>query len=184
MDDPKVIEIINKLIIIHQGKKFAYFGAEDIGQEIRLICCRKIDGYQPRRAKAEGYYKGLEHWLNRVITNGLRNLYRDHMGGAIKHYKNDGEFEAEVRSQIANPLSLEDQYYYNADSVQFTEGPYGGDTMGADQLATAKYLGRQLSEECRIIMDAIASNCENISQHYRNKLLAALSDINGGLDKE
>lgn len=168
MEDPKIKEIVDKIVIIHQGKTFGYFDHNDVAQEIRLMCYRKIDGYKIDRSTGGEYYKGLEHWLNRIIANGLRNLYRDNMGGAIKHYKTDGPFDAEKRAAIAAAASLEDNYYYNA-TTNTSQKSFNEPTAAE----TVKAVAAALDEEARVVMDALASGCETITKHYRDKLIAA-----------
>ena len=165
-------------MVIHQGKVFGYFDSVDIAQEVRLLCYRKLDAYRGDRSRVTDYYKGLEHWLNRVVTNGLRNLYRDNMGGAIKHYKNDSEIDVEKRAALAGAVSLEESYYYNADAAVFKGEPEPDD----DMRRAAAYVASRLDDHGKIIMAAIGSGCETVGQHYRGRLMEALKVINDELD--
>jgi hypothetical protein len=173
MNDPKIVQIVDKIVIIHQGKTFAHFDSCDIAQEIRLMCCRKLDGYNVERAKPEDYYKGLEHWLNRVVRNGLRNLYRDNMGGAVRRYKGDTDDLVEQRSKLAHAASLEEGYYHNANLAVDTRvsTDYEFDTG-------YKYMVGRLDAMDNIVLEAIGGGCEVVGHHYRGRLLANLKVIN------
>jgi len=69
--------VISKVAQNHKNKAFAYYTEEDIYQEIWIMALEKLYKFKPNRGKTKNIEKSLEHWLNAVISNQLKNLYRD-----------------------------------------------------------------------------------------------------------
>jgi len=63
--------IINKIADQRKDKgAFAYFESKDIYQEVWKLCMEALESYNPSKGE-------LEHFLNKHISNRLKNLKRD-----------------------------------------------------------------------------------------------------------
>lgn len=62
--------VIDRIVERCKAQPFAYFTEEDIRQEIHVICLTAIEHYKASKGP-------LENYLQRCVTNRLKNLRRD-----------------------------------------------------------------------------------------------------------
>lgn len=143
----------------HKNKEFGIFDQDDIKQQTRLICWQKVNEFDFTRRKAKNAEQALENWLNRVVSNRLKNLYRDNVKGYNKQFKSDcGEIDKKKRESLLNPASLSDiieDGFYDIDNLENKE--------------VVDMIINNLTAENIDILDAMFSG-ENIGSYYKKKL--------------
>jgi DNA-directed RNA polymerase specialized sigma24 family protein len=78
-------EDIERLVSMKCGLyKIPGYEREDVGQEIRMVCVRAIQKYDPTKNHSTPF-----HFLARCVDNRLRNLLRDNGATIAKSKKND-----------------------------------------------------------------------------------------------
>lgn len=77
MTKDEMMEVIFKIAENHKNKDFGYFTKEDIKQEVWVIALNALSKYQFERGTQKDEKKAFEHWMNRVVANRLKTLYRD-----------------------------------------------------------------------------------------------------------
>ncbi len=90
--------VIDKIVERCRAQPFAYFTEDDIRQEIHVICLSAIEHYCPSKGP-------LENYLQRCVTNRLKNLRRDKY---FRPPRNNLDVNGETRDRInlVNALPL------------------------------------------------------------------------------
>lgn len=150
----EIYEIITKVAKNHRNKKFLYLTEEDIEYKAWEIALEQIQDFNVKRGKVENPKKCLEHWLNAVVSNRLKNYYRD-------------EFEVKKKSKVMSASSLTyDVDVHDTNDLAFTfENKELWDLIISN--LSANYLD---------ILDAVLSG-EKISPYYKTKLQSKIRTI-------
>lgn len=77
LDKQVIHEIIARVAKNHTAKAFDGYAPEDIEQEAWVIALKNIENFDFKKSKVSDEAKGLEHFLNIVVSSRLKNLYRD-----------------------------------------------------------------------------------------------------------
>ena len=77
MTEQEIYEVIAKVAKNHRAKKFGSYSSEDIEQEVWIIALEKMPDFELDKVLVKDPQKKLEHWLNTVVSNRLKNFYRD-----------------------------------------------------------------------------------------------------------
>ncbi len=140
--------IIEKIAARMRGQTFAYFEADDVAQEVRIICLRVLNKYNPQAGL-------LENYLQKCVTNRLKNLKRDRYFRPTLGEANG----ARNRINIVNALPLG-----GGDIPPSLEGrPMGSASFGSDPLQNLvmaemeTYLNEHLAEEDRTDLERLRS---------------------------
>ena len=80
--------MITKVAANHRNKTFGHYLEEDIEQEVWIIALEKLPDFVPNRGTQKDVKRSFEYWLNAVISNRLKNLYRDRFVVPNKYIKN------------------------------------------------------------------------------------------------
>jgi hypothetical protein len=71
------MEVMTKVVKNHRNKAFGIYTEDDIEQEAWTIILEKLPDFAYDRSKVKDVKKSLEHWLNTILSNRLKNLFRD-----------------------------------------------------------------------------------------------------------
>lgn len=77
LDKKTINEIIAKVARNHISKAFDYYEQEDIEQEVWVIALQKLGDFDFEKSTVVDEAQALERFLNTVVSNRLKNLYRD-----------------------------------------------------------------------------------------------------------
>lgn len=166
LSDQQIINIIDRVASFHKNKVFLHFDSNDIEQQVRLTCWQKINGFDPSRRKNNNKIEqALENWLNRIVSNRLKNLYRDHVKIVQKDFKKDDEFSKQKRQNLLMPVSLSE----------------GIDICGIDSnnIEFQELLGiivDNIDHELFDILEALLSG-EIIGDYYKKRLFQAITKV-------
>lgn len=162
----EILEVIHKVALNHQAKKFDYHTEEDIYQEVWVICWSKMEEFNPDRGTTTKQAQALENWLNRVVATRLANFYRDNFG--VKHRKlkcDKSETEHQKRINLSHPIDLSfasEVSQLLPHSVNYTEELWQYILSCAD---------KHISE----LLQSILSG-EHLNSYYRLKLVNFLNN--------
>lgn len=165
LPENKIIAVIDKVAHFYKNKGFLYFDSVDIEQQAKLICWNKINEFDPRRKKIDNIEEALEHWLNRIVSNRLKNLYRDHVGIVHRDFKRDTEFTKECRINLLNPVNIAESYNLcdiDLNSTEFKE--------------LLQIIVDNIDHELFDVLEALLSG-ENIGDYYKKKLFIEVTKI-------
>lgn len=172
LTEQEQIEVIQKVVGNHRNKDFGIYSPEDIEQEAWVIVLSKIDEFVPLRGTQKDIKKSLEHWLNPVVSNRLKNHFRD------KFLVPQGMIKGK-REKIPNNLmsALDLAFAYEDKSTIFFED------MDLDIWDT---IVRDLDPALSDVLDAVLSG-EVIGCYHKTKLfrkiravIAGYKDSHGG----
>lgn len=140
--------IIEKIAARMRGQTFAYFEPDDVAQEVRLICLRALDKYEAQAGP-------LENYLQRCVTNRLKNVKRD------RYFRPTAGRPGGARNRIniVNALPL------GGGDIPFSlEGkPMGSASFGCDPLQNLvmaemeTYLYEHLAADDRVDLERLRS---------------------------
>ncbi len=109
MDKNRLLEraspIIKKIAENRKNQKFAYYEGVDVAQEVWVFCLEALERYDPSKSPDVPLDKQIEHFLNRHVTNRLKNLMRD------RYFRPEAEEVrsgyAKARMNLVNALPLD-----------------------------------------------------------------------------
>ena len=154
MSKEEIYEVITKVAKNHCKKKFAYLTEDDIENKAWEIALKQLPEFVVSKGKAKNPAKSLEHWLNAVVSNRLKNYYRD-------------EFEVKNKSQIVSPVSLDTTMDTPDLNIGFVD-IYNSEFWNL--------IIRNLSDNYLDILEAILSG-EKVNTYYKNKLQTKIKVI-------
>jgi DNA-directed RNA polymerase specialized sigma24 family protein len=131
------IQDIVEYLVKTKSRSYAFdcYSYEDIAQEIRIICLKKIEKFDPEKTDPEKW----QNFFGRCVDNGLKNLKRDNYIRTSSPYKKTfheledsdespeaqrirklyGDFQKRIKAQIgiihARPISLMGEIKNNAE---------------------------------------------------------------------
>ena len=149
----EILEIINKVVLNHSNKEFDGFLKEDIIQECWLMSLKQLNKFDIKKTKNSDPKKALEHWLNKVLSNRLKNFYRD------KHV---------VPKKNFNCVSID-----NNEILNFLSG---SDVNNIIYSELFNYILNNLDEEKVYILECILSG-ESINSYYKNKIIKLIKEL-------
>ena len=99
-----ISEIVEYLVRTKsRSYSFDCFTADDIGQEIRIICLLKLDKFDPEKTEPEKW----QNFFGRCVDHGLKNLKRDNYIRTSSPYKKKFEqLEDSDKSEDAEKVRL------------------------------------------------------------------------------
>ena len=161
-----LLEVIQKIAVIHRKKTFAYFTEEDIESQVVLICLEQIKYYEPLKGAGHTTLNSIERWLNRVTKNRLSNYYRD-------NYSSVNEKHKKTRASLNNCLDLDNVNTTRDSSVHsFEEDPTYALRLNEFREFVEKNLPQDILEIYYACLDE-----ENVSSYYKSKLTSEMSDV-------
>lgn len=98
--------IIAKIAKNRRGQKFAYYEGVDVEQEVWVFCLQALERYDQSKATPDiSVEKQIEHFLNKHVTNRLKNLMRD------KYFRPESDESctghARIRMNLINALPID-----------------------------------------------------------------------------
>lgn len=119
MDKNQLLEraspIIKKIAKIRKNQKFAYYEGVDVEQEVWVFCLEALERYDPSKSPDIPLNKQIEHFLNRHVTNRLKNLMRDRYFRPEAEEVSSGY--AKIRMNLINALPLHNRDINKKDVV-------------------------------------------------------------------
>lgn len=108
LSQKEVESVIIKVANNHANKHFGSYQSDDIIQQASMICWQKLPEFQIKRAKDKNNEaQSLENWLNKVVSNRLKNFYRDHYQNKRKLFKSDkSEYDLKKRESLLEPTNI------------------------------------------------------------------------------
>lgn len=149
----EILEIIDRVVLNHSNKEFDGFLREDIIQECWVMSLKQLNKFDIKKTKNGDPKKALEHWLNKVLSNRLKNFYRD------KHT---------VPKKNFNCVSIDNNEILNFLSI--------GSVNDILYSELFKCILLQLNEETLYILESIMSG-EIINSYYKNKIIKLIKKI-------
>lgn len=154
----KIYEIAEKVAENHKNKAFGLYSSEDIKQQVWQIILEQLPGFNHSRGKVKKPEEALERWLNRVVSNRLKNFYRD-------------------RHTVPNKnCQTVNQTDYMKDSGNVVERSI--DNL-MEEVVSNEYWAKiksSLDENDMDILEALLSG-EKINTYYKNKLFSKIKGI-------
>ncbi len=168
LTDEEIQQVITKVANNHAGKSFGSYQSEDIVQQSLMICWQKLPEYQSKRAKEKHNTKqSLENWLNKVVSNRLKNFYRDNHQNKRKKFKTDkSDYDLKKRESLLEPASINEIYSFEAKDIS-----YGGFSTELLTLILPK-----ISYEEYDILESVL-NGEKINSYYKKQLQRKVRSI-------
>lgn len=160
MTHEEQILVIQKVAQNHRNKCFGFFTKEDIEQEVWIIALQKKSEFKPTRGKQKDELKSFEHWLNRVVSNRLKNLYRD-------KYVVPQQLHKEKPNNLLSPVSL-DKVEEKSRSINLN--------FLIENKEIQKYLMDNLDHLDLLVFDALLSG-ETITSYYKTKLYNKITSL-------
>lgn len=140
----QVERVIEKVARNHQHKAFDCYTYDDIYQQVWEIALEIMGKFDIDRKKVKNPESAFEHWLNAVISNRLRNFYRDKFTVPKKNL-----------------------------NITYGEAALDSRAVNLEHLLSSDVLDKiieNLSAEGVDILDSVMSG-EVISNYYRQKLI-------------
>lgn len=160
MTQEQIFQVIQKVAKNHRNKSFGYFTEEDIEQEVWIIALEKLPKFEESKGKHKDATKSLEHWLNTIVSNTLKNLYRD-------KFEVPQRLRTDKKNNLVSPMNFDD-IGERQDSSDFFA------------LLENKELWNiiidQLSDYDIDILDSLLSG-ENIGSYYKSKIINKIKKI-------
>lgn len=153
----QVINVITKVVQNHKNKTFGNYTSEDIMQQAWIIILEKLPAFDSSKSKDKNIEKGLENWLNTVVSNRLHNFYRDKY---LVHKNKD--------KNLISPLSI------NASNTDFLAVFYNQDNHESNEMIDK--IISQLDIFMLEILESLLSG-ENLCFYYRNRLYNKIKEI-------
>lgn len=162
LTEDEILEIMQKIAHIHRTKTFDYYTSDDIEQEVFIIILSNIQDFSKERTKNpdEPAALLLEKFLNKIVSNRLKNLYRDKFlvkMRALKTDKNDAELQKRIN--LAHPLNIDD----------VSTGHLSETSDIVLEEECWKIVLSNLTDEDMEILDCIMGG-EKVTQYYKQKL--------------
>ena len=108
----------------------------------------------------------MENWLNSVVSNRLKNFYRDNWQAQQRVSKFDTDlFVAEKRKSLKNPVNIDD-----IDPNLIIQEEFKADYNKFKKIVT--YLDSEMFD----ILDSLLSG-EKVQCYYKNKLINRIEEI-------
>jgi hypothetical protein len=165
----EIHEIIEKIVKLHQNKAFDVFDADDIGQQVRIICISKLNKFDISKVKNNNNIKqALENWLNTITSNSLKNFYRDNYGNKFKAHKDESEYEFFKRGNLASPLSI------HKDEFDCDPEYYDKDMTGVSE--DIVFIYDNLDDLYSEILDSVLAG-DDVPGYYKTRLIREISKI-------
>jgi hypothetical protein len=164
----EVTEIIQKVAENHKHKTFGSFTSDDIYQQACLICTIKIQEFSIHKQNTKKPKQALENFLNKVVSNRLKNFFRDNEGIHYKDYKSDkSSFDKQQRINLLNPI---DVHVTNDRNLKhsFEEN--------FESLDLLEFIFKRLDEENIEILESVLSG-DNINSYHKSKLCEEVKKI-------
>ena len=159
----EITRIVNKVGDNHRKKAFAHYTASDISQQAKLICLEKLKDFDHTKIKTTNLKQALE---NTVVSNRLKNLFRDNVGVHYKKYKKEAtDGPKQKRINLLNPIDISSTYDHE---LVFISDFTTGDLF--------KYLLRNLNEEDIDILECLLSG-DKVDASTKNKLMVKVISI-------
>lgn len=159
----EILEVGEKVARNHSHKVFGYYTNDDIHQEVWIIILDRLNDFDASKVVTTNIKKGLENFLNSVVSKRLINLYRDKYLVPQRH-KTDhpGRYGT---SHMPNEIT--------DDVEEKTVHSFDWTTMDKELL---EYVIEQLTPADVKILEAIL-NGENISPYYRGKVSRHVKEL-------
>lgn len=186
----EISDIIEKLVKIKSSNAtFDCYAADDIGQEIRIICFKALNHFDVSKI-------AKEKWINffgRCIDNGLKNLKRDNYARFVPPCKGDCEFLhgdefldnqlgqvckkwAKFRKNLKRKLSIRNPV--NIDNVSAKDIEWVGFEAGVEATDLFQYLLNNLDDELKEKLVLIVNGHKKmVSKQDRKKIDEALKGV-------
>ncbi len=160
----EVEKIIIKVAKNHAGKTFGIYDHDDIYQQAATICWTKMKSFDFTKVKEKDPAKALENWLNKVVSNRLKNFFRDHYQNKKKVFKQDDQEMDKVRREsLLSPVHID-----NLNGELSYLDP--ADPEGREILAL---FANELDEEQIDVLEAII-NGDNVNSYYKKRLQSTI----------
>lgn len=166
MTRAEMMEVIHKVAKNHRNKDFGYFTKEDIEQEVWLIALDRMGDFQPKRGTQKDEKKSFEHWINCVVSNRLKNLYRN-------KYVVPQRLHKARPTNLVNPICI-DNVAEKSQIIEFHEL--------IENKEIWQFLLKELNDCDLLVLDSLLSG-ENVGSYYKiklcNKIKGLLDEFNG-----
>lgn len=170
LSEQEWIDVVNRVAMNHRQKTFDFYCPQDIEQEVWIIALRAAPAFKMPKARAESLLKAVEHWLNRVVSTRLTNLYRDRFAIKQKSLKKDkSSFDQELRHKLVTASSLDASAFLVA-AINV------GDVASSNEAWDRIY--QNISLYGRELLHAVLAG-ESIPTYYKNRLMIELRAIMG-----
>jgi hypothetical protein len=164
----EITEIVQKVAENHKHKVFGSFTEDDIYQQACLICVSKIPEFCIQKQNVKKPKQALENFLNKVVSNRLKNFFRDHEGIHYKTYKSDkSPHDKQRRINLLNPIDVHttnDKNLKNSFEENF------------ESLDLLEFITKRLDEEHIEILESILSG-DNINSFHKSRLCEEVKNI-------
>lgn len=165
MTEAEIIVIINSVAKNYTARKFGVFNYDDLFQHARTFCVAKMHLFDySKHRDGKDISKALESWLNRIVSNQMKNLYRDNVKKAYKTYQKDTcDADKHRRASVLNPEHIGLAFFPNL------FGSYE-DKCGMDMLAAIKSIAKHLDDEEFEILAAVL-NDESVPSNFKKRMI-------------
>jgi DNA-directed RNA polymerase specialized sigma24 family protein len=160
MTQEQIHQVIQKVAKNHRNKSFGYFTEEDIEQEVWIIALKKISRFEEQKGKHKDPMKSLEHWLNKVVSTRLKNLYRD-------EFVVPQRLHTAKSNNLISPMNFDDVGELQDLSDFFSS---------LENKELWLLIIKDLNDYDIDILDAILSG-ENIGSYYKSKIINKIRKI-------
>ena len=160
MTNTEINEVIQKVAKNHRDKAFGSYTPEDIEHEVWLIALNKIELFKPNKGKVVDEKKALERWLNVVISNRLKNLYRDEYVVPQRLHKDN-------KNNLLKPLDIT-SIGDRSDNIELIEIVQNKELWN--------YVLQNISDSEIEILDGLLSG-ELINSYYKNKIFIKIKEL-------
>jgi DNA-directed RNA polymerase specialized sigma24 family protein len=170
MTESAVLKIIDKVAKKHCWRKFGYMAYTDLYQHASMFCVDKIARFDFEKANPTNsgdINKALENWLSRILSNQMKNFYRDNVDKRV--HREDGE---KITTIIQN---------HQLDLVDREEpiDPYHHENM-TEQKEKLFLLSCELSDELFEVFDGMLSG-DHVPLQFREQVIALCQTQASGL---
>ena len=160
----EIYEVIGRVAKNHRNKCFGSYTKQDIEQEVWIIALEVLPKFEMDKGTQKDPKRALEYWLNKVMTNKLKNLYRDKFIVPQRLHKEG------CSNNLLSAINIDDVgEVISKDNLE--------NIVGSEDLS-AKIID-QLSDSDLEILDSLLSG-ENIPSYYKTKLLRKIKDVVNG----
>lgn len=160
----QILEVVTKVVQNHKNKTFGNYTPDDIMQQAWIIILEKLPLFDGSKSKDKNLEKGLENWLNTVVSNRLHNFYRDKCLVQKNKDKN-----------LSSPLSI------NSTNTDFLSV-----IINMDMMESKEIINKIIDELDVYMIDILESllSGEYLCFYYRNRLNNKIKDILESYDGE
>ena len=160
MTQEQIYQVIQKVAKNHRNKSFGYFTEEDIEQEAWIIALKKLPQFEEQKGKHKDVAKSLEHWLNKVVSSRLKNLYRD-------EFIVPQRLHTDKSNNLVSPMNFDDVGERQDLSDFFSV---------LENKELWEFIIKELNDYDIDILDSILSG-ENIGSYYKSKIVNKIKKI-------